>query len=532
MADNSNHQSSPGIGEDKMPSSSKSYFDFVVAKRPVYVPNSGPPLQPISLLLPHDKPMLIQAEIQLSEDPGRWVYQVYDPEKPGLRVSVRPEKILDWVSPRTLENWELDKPARQEREREELKQEKLAEAAKRRSKKLKKKKKKKSRATTQISKNDKRRLTTNAPISAGPGRKRRVAAEEELVFTSPTTTNRKPKGPSLSTPAKNISLITEDEDEDEDTDAVLIAEQLHGAVGRTFGPFKSAQPTAASTPLRAPSTPTSVGRQASRQPPAKSPLFSSRYAEASASSIQFRKDLEELEQETPRRNGERSIRDKYPNWARSPTMFKKSPERKAALTHIKNPFLKKQEDEEDMGEDLESVSDVVMEEIEEEVEQDEAEEEASQSEYGEVEEILNEREWTYDDGTWGDQFWIKWVGWGHESNTWEPEGNLNSSLVAEYRKKRRERRSRSSTAHPSSHKNRTIKSESATPSLSGLQLRIQVNARSHNSLFVSDDDDDDSDKDKGNKDGDDELDSQPVVTGKDIRKSKVPIVIDSDSDEF
>ena len=81
-------------------------FDFVVAERPMYVPGSGPPLAPVTVMPAHDKDGIIQGEVKMDK---KLKYIVGYEKHPYLRVSVKPQNILDWVSPRTLEDWEFEK---------------------------------------------------------------------------------------------------------------------------------------------------------------------------------------------------------------------------------------------------------------------------------------------------------------------------------------------------------------------------------------------------------------------------------------
>lgn len=81
-----------------------SEFDFVVAERPEYIPGSGPPLAPISIMPAHNNTNgYILAQF---ENHGHPRYIVSYQDKPYLRVSVAPENILNWVSPRTFEEYE------------------------------------------------------------------------------------------------------------------------------------------------------------------------------------------------------------------------------------------------------------------------------------------------------------------------------------------------------------------------------------------------------------------------------------------
>lgn len=503
------------------------YFDFVIAERPIYIPNSGPPSQPISIMPPHDKDMLIDAEIQLGSN-GLWVYQVYNPSKPGLRVSVKPQNILDWVSRRTLEKWELEGPDRRRREQEEFLREQEAEQ---RAKKLKAPK---SRATAngtpktvqrkqksaEIKNHSKRRVSSNATVPAtlaGPARKRKSVVEDEPVFTSPTTTHKRPKGRSLTTPVKKLEPETDTADEadlDEDDEDEAIARQLQLTTGlRTYGPFTapiyrpgssiattpkragSMPKPASSTPKRAPSTPAS----ASRNQPAKSPLFSPRYNVATTSSLDFRKGYEKLEREkekvAPRPSVKQSIREKYSNFVHpslfkapspskfpppSPSMFiKASPNKNTALKHIRSPFTKKAaEEEEDQGEALSSDEPVVEKtlrskksavpekqprpkkpEVAEKLLRpkkavvEEQDSELSGTEW-EIEEILDEQEDRLDDaGIPCHQYLIKWVAapgieW---DDSWEPAENVDEDAIKEFRlkqKKKERERAKSSTQQP------------------------------------------------------------------------------------
>ncbi|PBP26418.1 hypothetical protein BUE80_DR002776 [Diplocarpon rosae] len=80
-------------------------FDFVVAERPKYTPGSGPPLAPISIMLPHDTSdtAVIETHFQ-HEDLPRYIVTYSD--TPQLRIAVAPDRVLNYVSARTLEEYE------------------------------------------------------------------------------------------------------------------------------------------------------------------------------------------------------------------------------------------------------------------------------------------------------------------------------------------------------------------------------------------------------------------------------------------
>ncbi|KAH7364121.1 hypothetical protein BKA65DRAFT_490460 [Rhexocercosporidium sp. MPI-PUGE-AT-0058] len=89
----------------------KDGFDFVVAERPNYIPNSGPPLAPISIMPSHDKDGLIVASFDVNHQPR---YVVSWAQAPYLRLSVAPENVLKYVSPRTFEDFEFRETLKRE----------------------------------------------------------------------------------------------------------------------------------------------------------------------------------------------------------------------------------------------------------------------------------------------------------------------------------------------------------------------------------------------------------------------------------
>ncbi|KAK1757900.1 hypothetical protein QBC47DRAFT_377236 [Echria macrotheca] len=96
-----------------------------------YVPGSGPPLAPISLLPPHDSTAYIIDQYVLppikdtKEDSRRILYyHVGFTDLPTVKIMIPCNKVLDYVSPRELEEWEAKNMDRNEAERALILQEK------------------------------------------------------------------------------------------------------------------------------------------------------------------------------------------------------------------------------------------------------------------------------------------------------------------------------------------------------------------------------------------------------------------------
>ncbi|KAI8946409.1 hypothetical protein F4801DRAFT_564833 [Xylaria longipes] len=190
-----------------------------------YRPGDGPALAPIRLCLEDDTGAFIVDKRVLPGEPinGELKLELYYvvgwPDLPAARVAILATKILDYVSPRTLEDWEykclLEKDKEQEKE----------EAARKR-------------------KQDERAIAhaastlatgTSTPGSSTPGQKergrpskaevlaRRIAqqasfGDDELAHVPlpPASTN----GPSLSTPQKSLSQVVIDVEDMEDMEDV------------------------------------------------------------------------------------------------------------------------------------------------------------------------------------------------------------------------------------------------------------------------------------------------------------------------
>ncbi|APA06542.1 predicted protein [Sclerotinia sclerotiorum 1980 UF-70] len=110
----SSENNSDFTGEDRDFPKSKLAFDFKVYERPIYKPNSGPPLQPISLIPPHDlKGIILDCfPYPKPKDPSHFLVG-YEKE-PHNQLIVHPDNIRDYVSEYTLENWEHERSTAEE----------------------------------------------------------------------------------------------------------------------------------------------------------------------------------------------------------------------------------------------------------------------------------------------------------------------------------------------------------------------------------------------------------------------------------
>ncbi|CAD6441519.1 5c03a987-74df-4971-bfd6-5be6b35cfb23-CDS [Sclerotinia trifoliorum] len=110
----SSENNSDFTGEDRDFPKSKLAFDFKVYERPIYRPNSGPPLQPISLIPPHDlKGIILDCfPYPKPKDPSHFLVG-YEKE-PHNQLIIHPDNIRDYVSEYTLENWEHERSTAEE----------------------------------------------------------------------------------------------------------------------------------------------------------------------------------------------------------------------------------------------------------------------------------------------------------------------------------------------------------------------------------------------------------------------------------
>lgn len=209
----------------------KSRIEIPLPSKPrPYRPGDGPPSAPITLALKNDSDAFIVDKRVLAGKPVHgelklemW-YVVGWPDLPAGRVVINAKQICDYVSPRTLEDFEYNlllEREREEREEEERKQQAEVEAAKA-----------KANALQPISESASATIPkTSAPTANGKKRGRpskadllaqRLAKEVSVdqnaeVSLPPTSTS----GPSLSTPKKKklLAAVASAPASEQDTDA-------------------------------------------------------------------------------------------------------------------------------------------------------------------------------------------------------------------------------------------------------------------------------------------------------------------------
>ncbi|EPE28082.1 Chromo [Glarea lozoyensis ATCC 20868] len=395
-----------------------SYFDFVIAERPIYIPNSGPPLSPLSIMPSHDKDGVIEDEI--SRPDGTWFYVVTYPEKPALRVSVKPQNILKWVSRRTLEEWDIEESKRKEEVRADAEREVKMNAS-RGVEIVKPKQRRKRKGVAKAVPVGKRRSSA----AAGPARMRQLVEEETAVFTSPTK-SQKAKGPSLTNPQASVLAGLDDSGEEIDEDELAIAAQLR-IDPRNFISRNSRSRSTTAPPRQTPSS-SSTPRRTAASPSAStapSPFFSSRNPTAASSSLTAYQTFESLERQSqirtqtplaqsPKKN--MTIAQKYSSLPRAgPNMFNLSTaaSHSSPLKSVHKPYSPPNPDEAlDRGDVLSSSS-----------------EEEGESEW-EVDTILDDTSYIDASGVRQTYYLIKWVGdW---DDSWEPVENVSEGVVGRY----------------------------------------------------------------------------------------------------
>ncbi|KAI0432047.1 hypothetical protein F5Y09DRAFT_302835 [Xylaria sp. FL1042] len=222
----------------------RSCFEIPLSSKPRdYRPGDGPALAPVSLSLDHDTNAFIVDKHVL---PGKPVnndlklelyYIVSWPDFPNARVAILATKILDYVSPRTLEDWEYQRAL----ERDEEEEQRLA--AERRIQEQ--------RAKIHAASTPGTGTGTSTPLTPGlkkrgrPSKAELVARRlaEQASFGRDELANvplppAKTDGPSLSTPKKKLAQGSEGLDELDDADMnEIISRQLQGSSERDSDSF-------------------------------------------------------------------------------------------------------------------------------------------------------------------------------------------------------------------------------------------------------------------------------------------------------
>ncbi|KAK1770056.1 hypothetical protein QBC33DRAFT_310499 [Phialemonium atrogriseum] len=193
----------------------RAHIEIPLHSWPRYIPGSGPPPQSISLLPISDSTCYIVNKLVLptstaigKHEQRRLHYVIAWTDLPAAKVTIPCTKVLDYVSPRELEEWEYNDLLR----REKQKYQKLAEVAQPGFGKRRGRPRKQEEA---VPPEDELGAVLNL--------------EEEALISQ-----KKASGPSLSTPRKRkLEDILQDDTEadelgDNDSDAVALFHQLNG----------------------------------------------------------------------------------------------------------------------------------------------------------------------------------------------------------------------------------------------------------------------------------------------------------------
>jgi len=219
----------------------RSFFDFEISERPIYKPKSGPPLIPISIMPPDDLDGIILDKCPYPRKKCPPAYIVGFKGRPNVQIVVQLDNILDYVSRRTHEDWELEQFTIQQQEAEQEAQQNP------------KKRQLRSSSRESLEDNDEeeegrasKKLRGNSPEKPHKkvGRPRKVVKQAVPVHPPVSTHNRRlsqnnvslsqiSQQPSLSTPRRPEGALSIDssilsEGEEEDNDAVALDRQLNG----------------------------------------------------------------------------------------------------------------------------------------------------------------------------------------------------------------------------------------------------------------------------------------------------------------
>ncbi|CZR51017.1 uncharacterized protein PAC_00892 [Phialocephala subalpina] len=407
-----------------------------------YTRGSGPPSRRISIMPRHDKTGII-LDLSKNED-GKPIYIVGFTDKQALRYGIRAQNILEYVSPRTLENWEIE----QERLMEEKRKAKSIAKA---QAKAQVKAQVKAQAKTAVEQSelqavDQSRVTTDTPRGRGRPAKRKRDEEKDLgdISTAGEGLDVKRAGsrkkqalegtraaqPSLSSPTQQFDPDNSESNFEDEHTSILLKQQL-------LGPNSGAPASSGSTsprPVQTFKKPTHMARDnrsSSRQTRSTSATSVQvpndrkstrnqprRASVAMSSSVEFASVYENLE------NGKKNLQSKLSEIQPS-AFYELSSPAKNRKTSTKSASSKQGSVQPASAEPEQAMAPV-----------------DSDEEY-EVDYIVDDK---YQKDTKGKKvryYYIKWVGdW---PNSWEPETNVGSELVADYKEKRAEQKRSMST---------------------------------------------------------------------------------------
>ncbi|KAK0748346.1 hypothetical protein B0T21DRAFT_406872 [Apiosordaria backusii] len=214
------------MAKDNPPPHRKTMIEIPLPSIRKYTPGSGPPPPKISLLPPDDSTGYIIDQFVLPTDEDmtptsrRMIhYHIGFTDLPAAKLLVPCHKVLDYISPRELENWEY-------RNAERLEEEKKAQQLALKEQQMAKKKKAPAAAIAEgkqpVGRPPKIQPTeSHSPSPTSP-------ANETLSLVQQVA------GPSLATPKKRkLSMALENEEDtrdtasDQDSDEVALQRQLH-----------------------------------------------------------------------------------------------------------------------------------------------------------------------------------------------------------------------------------------------------------------------------------------------------------------
>ncbi|KAF3076196.1 hypothetical protein CFAM422_001533 [Trichoderma lentiforme] len=233
-----NPKGKPSLDKPFAKPSTKSRIVIPLASKPAdYVPGSGPPLQPVSLLLPGDSTAYI-AERLLLPSPGlapngrplpkRMMYLIGWRDLPAASKLVPAMQVLDYVSPRTLEDFEERLEQELDDEREKLEAELKSDLA-----------------APQKVKKKRGRPPAHSQIESA------VVAEPETVAQAKS--RHKPGAMSLSTPKKpRLEEFEWLEDEEGSPSRQIAEEQFQSLHGYLPMEYEMSEDTESSLPNEAP----------------------------------------------------------------------------------------------------------------------------------------------------------------------------------------------------------------------------------------------------------------------------------------